>query len=67
MYLKVMGKLKKQIQQKTKKYQIHGIFNFKTKKLLYVNLDLDQTELEYGLGDYNETVCDIISFEVIFA
>lgn len=50
---------------KLKEYRIYGIFNFKTKKLLYVNLDLDQTELEYGLGDYDEDTCDIISFEVI--
>ena len=51
---------------KFKEYRIYGIFNFKSKKLLYVNVDLDQTELEFGLGDYDETVCDVISFDVAF-
>jgi hypothetical protein len=50
---------------KIKSYRIYGIFNFKNKKLLYVNIDLDQTELEFGLGDYDEKICDVISFEVI--
>lgn len=50
---------------KLKKYRIYGIFNFKTKQLLYVNLDLEQLELEYGLGDYDEKICDIVSFEVV--
>lgn len=50
---------------KFKEYRIYGIFNFKTKQLLYVNVDLDQTELEFGLGDYDETVCDVISFDVV--
>lgn len=48
-----------------KEYRIYGIFNFKSKKLLYVNIDLEQTELEFGLGDYDDEICDIISFEVI--
>ena len=50
---------------KLKEYRIYGIFNFKTKKLLYVSIDLEQTELEHGLGDYDEDICDIISFGVI--
>lgn len=50
---------------KFNEYRIYGIFNFKTKQLLYVNLDLEQAELEFGLGDYDDTICDIISFEVI--
>lgn len=62
-----MKKIKKQPprqQRKPKKYQIYGIFNFKTKRLIYVNMDLEQIELEYGLGDYDEESCDIVSFEV---
>ena len=66
---KKLNQLSKRLHKKTQKpkiYQIYGIFNFKKKKMLYVSLDLEQTELEFGLGDYDDNTCGVISFTVKF-
>jgi hypothetical protein len=47
-----------------KTYQIYGIFNFKTEKLIYVSLDYDEVELQFELEDCSED-SDIICFMVI--
>lgn len=47
------------------KYRIYGIFNFKTNKLVYVNMELEQAELEFDLEDYNPEQFDIVSFDII--
>lgn len=54
---------KKQILKKLqpKVYQIYGIFDFKTKELIYVSLDYDEVELQFEMGDYGEEA-DIICF-----
>jgi hypothetical protein len=55
-----------QLPKKLKKYRIYGIFNNKNNKLLFVHLDKEQVDLEYNLGDYDETVYKQISFIVTF-
>lgn len=49
---------------KSKKYRIYGIFDFKKKKLLSVDLSLEHIELEYDLGDYDKDNCNVIEFEI---
>lgn len=46
------------------KYKIYGIFNFKTNKLIYVNLDEEQTELEFTLSNYDAEWHDTVILEV---
>ena len=50
---------------KPRKYRIYGIFNFETNELTCVNLDVEQVELEFSIGDYNPENYDIISFDVV--
>ena len=50
---------------KSKTYQIYGIFNFRTEELVYVNMDVEQTELEFDLSDYDPEEYDIVSFEIM--
>ena len=62
-----MNKSRKQLQkynQKPKEYRIYGIYDRHNKKLLYVNIDKDQSDLEYNLGDYNN--CELITFKISF-
>lgn len=50
---------------KSKTYLIYGIFNFRTEELVYVNMDLEQTELELELSDCDPEECDIVSFKIM--
>jgi len=50
---------------KLRRYRIYGIFDFKAGKLIYVNMDIDQTELEFDMGDYDLDQYDIILFYVL--
>lgn len=47
-----------------KTYQIYGIFDFQTEKLIYVSLDYDEVELQFEMGDYGEDA-DIICFTTL--
>ena len=47
-----------------KLYQIYGIFDFKTKELIYVSLDYDEVELQFEMDDYGEDA-DIICFTTL--
>lgn len=55
---RILKKLRPQI------YQIYGIFNFSTKKLIFVSLDYDEVELQFEIGDYGED-SDIICFTTV--
>lgn len=46
-----------------KVYQIYGIFNFKTKELVFISLDEEEVELKFDLEDYNDDY-DIVKFPV---
>ena len=50
---------------KPKKYRIYGILNFKTNKLLYISLDLEQVELEFDLTPDYEKECNIVSADIM--
>ena len=50
---------------KPKKYRIYGIFDFQTKKLLYINLDAEMVDLEFKLSGYDEDRYDIVEFDVL--
>ena len=52
---------------KPRKYRIYGIFNFKTRKLVYVDLDMEKVEFEFDLEGYDEDECGIVSFFVLLA
>lgn len=68
--LAVMSKKKKKQQLeklKPKKYKIYGIFNFKEKRIIYVDLDLDKIELEFDLEGYDPKTYDIVSFDIMLA
>lgn len=58
-------KLSKLILHKNIKYKIYGIFNFKTNKLIYVNLDEEQTDLEYNLSNYDPSWYDTIILDIM--
>ena len=49
------------------KYRIYGIFDFNSNKLVYVNMDAEQTEMEFEIGDYDDNQFDIVSFDVLLA
>jgi hypothetical protein len=59
-----MTKDKRMVKVKPKRYRIYGIFNFKTRKLVYVSLSLDLVEFEFGLGEYGEN-CGTVSTDII--
>ena len=61
----MMSKRKRLRKIKSKTYRIYGIFNFRTEELVYVNMDLEQTELEFELSDYDPEECDIVSFKIM--
>ena len=46
-------------------YLIHGIFDFKNKKLIYVSLDEEEVELKYELEDYNDEDYDTITVGIM--
>jgi len=50
---------------KPRRYLIYGIFDFETDMLVYVNMNVEQTEFEFEIGDYNTDKFDIISFYVL--
>jgi len=52
---------------KPRRYRIYGIFNFKTNKLIYVNLDQELTELEFDMSNYDLEIFDVVSFYVLLA
>jgi hypothetical protein len=71
-YLTVMSKKSKTTKLKKltpNSYQIYGIFDFVKKKLIYVNLSLEETELEFDLefdlSDYDRERYDIVEFSVV--
>lgn len=45
-------------------YRIYGIFDFKTKTLVYIHLDSEQVELEFDLEGYDEERYDVVSFDL---
>ena len=52
-------------QLRPKFYQIYGIFNFKSKELVFVSLDLDEVELEFNLEGYDDGEdCDVVKFRI---
>jgi hypothetical protein len=58
----------KQLQSlKPRKYKIYGIFNFRQKKLVNVDLDMDKVLFEFDLAGYSEESHDIVAFEVLLA
>jgi len=61
-----MLKDKKHILEKisTRDYRIYGIFNFDKKELIYINFDLEQVELEFLLSCYDDTIYDIVEFNI---
>ncbi len=44
-------------------YYIHGIFNFKTKELVFVSLDEDEVTLRFDLEGY-DTDYDVVRFPI---
>lgn len=50
---------------KPNRYRIYGIFDFTVNELVYVNMDVDQTEMEFDIGDYDPERHDIVSFDLI--
>lgn len=59
---------KQQLQKlKPRKYRIYGIFNFKDRKIVYVDLDLDKIEFEFDLEGYDPETHDIVSFDIMLA
>jgi len=56
---KTLSKLKPEV------YLIHGIFDFKNKKLIYVSLDEEEVELKYELEDYNDEDYDTITVGIM--
>jgi hypothetical protein len=58
-------KRKKLSNLKPRTYKIYGIFNFITDDLIYVNLDMEKTTLEFELEGYDSEQYDIISFDVV--
>ena len=51
--------------QKTAICQVYGIFNFKTGKMVSVNLDIEQLELEFDLDSHDNDECKIVSFNIM--
>lgn len=45
--------------------RIHGIYDVKKKKMLYVHLDMEQVELEYDMGSYLEPQQVIVTLEIL--
>lgn len=63
-----MSKKTKKVQLrnlKPKRYQIYGIFNFKTNKLIHVSMEQDVVEFEFDMSDYDTNIFDIVSFDVL--
>lgn len=60
---KSSNKLVKQIKEKT--HRIYGIFDFKLKTLVSVDLDQESIELKYDLQNYDESRFKIVTFEVM--
>jgi len=50
---------------KPRKCKIYGIVELKSNKLIYVNLNREQTIFEYDLTDYDQDLYGIISLDVI--
>ena len=59
---KSKDKILKKLQPHT--YQIYGIFDFRSKELIYVNLDYEDVELQFELAGYGDGF-DIIKFSVV--
>ena len=57
---------KKKLQKlKPIKYRIYGIFDFQEEKLIYVNMDLEETELEFDITGYDGERYDVVEFDVV--
>lgn len=50
---------------KPKRYRIYGIFDFISKTLIQVDLDLEKLTFEYELTGYDPNKYDIVSFDII--
>lgn len=50
---------------KSKAHHIYGIFDFLESKLIAVNIDQEDLELEYDLADYDEERFKVVSFDVV--
>ena len=50
---------------KPKPYRIYGIFNFDTKTLIQVDLDLERLTFDYELSEYDPDKYDIVSFDIM--
>ncbi len=50
---------------KPRKYRIYGIFNFKKRQLIYVDLDIDKVEFEFDLEGYDDEEYGVVSFFVL--
>lgn len=49
---------------KPKKYRIYGIFDFKSRKLIYINMNKEDIIFEFDLEGYDSDEFDIVSFEI---
>lgn len=50
---------------KSRKYLIYGIFNTNSNELFYVNMDMEQTELEFDISGYDPEIYSMVSFKVV--
>ena len=46
-------------------YRIYGIFDFQEEKLIYINLNLEETEFEFDITDYDSKRYSIVKFDVM--
>lgn len=48
-----------------KTYKICGIYDFESNELISVGLNLEEIELEFDIGDYDQERYDIVEFTVM--
>jgi hypothetical protein len=60
-----MSKKEKIRKLKPNQYRIYGIFDFDKEDLIYINLNLEHTELEFDMSNYEEERYGIVEFKVI--
>jgi hypothetical protein len=46
-------------------YRIYGIFDFVEEKLIYVNMSLEETDLEFDMTGYDVERYDVVEFDVV--
>jgi hypothetical protein len=52
---------------KLRKYRIYGIFDFLNKKLIYVDLNIEDTYFKFDLEGYDSANYGVVSFNVMLA